>query len=152
MIIITDKCFVCQKTPSFHVHCSPPPPHHLHYRAGQQHHGRGMRTWGTALLLALSVLVLRKPITVFTKSPFCFRTTVYKLKIGAQKKSALSILPAFGEHGQEDVSVTDVRGSSLVWQEIQDFPSGPLPCCSHFVAGAENVLKCHLINDSSLHW
>ena len=67
--------------------------------------------------------------------------TVYKLKIGAQKKSALSILPAFGEHGQDDVSVADVRGSSLVWQEIQDFPSGPLPCCSHFIAGAEDVLN-----------
>ena len=40
-----------------------------------QHHERGTSACGSALLFALSVLVLRTPITVFTKCSFCFRTT-----------------------------------------------------------------------------
>ena len=71
-IFITDGCFVCKlsKTnfssdptvhcsPPTHPHCPPHPAHCLLQSWAMQHHGRGISACRTALLLALSFLVLR---------------------------------------------------------------------------------------------
>ena len=44
-----------------------------------------------------------------------------ELQIGTKEESTLNILPTFLELGQEDLRVSDVKGYSLIRQEVQDF-------------------------------
>ena len=106
-----------------------------------QLYGRVIWTWGTALLLTLSVLVWRTPITVFTKV-FLFLEDfpIHKSHIGSQKEGASSLLSPFRELGQDYFSVSDVWRLTLICQKIQNFPPCKLPGCSNLVATPEDVL------------